>query len=57
MDPPRVIVPETSKRPVRLHDTLKDVEEHAATSGNFREIKQSHRFLSYVALMRHIIDS
>ena len=34
-----------------------DVEGHEAPCGSFQERKRPQRFLSYVALMSHIIDS
>jgi hypothetical protein len=47
----------TRKRPSWLRDTLQDAEGHATPSGTFRERKRPQRFLSYMALMSHIIDS
>jgi hypothetical protein len=47
----------TRKRPAWLRNTLQEVEGHAAPKGSFRERKSPHKFSSYVALMRNIIDS
>ena len=40
-----------------LCDTLQDVERNASVSGTFRESKRPQIFLSYMALMSHIIHS
>ena len=44
------------KRPIWEKQTLQDVEGHEAPCATFRESKRPQRFLSYVALMSHIID-
>jgi hypothetical protein len=56
MDLPRDIAV-TRKRPAWIHDTLHDVERHAALSDTFRERKRPLRFSSYMASISHIIDS
>ena len=45
------------KRPAWLRDTLQDAKGHATPNGTFKERKKTQRFLSYMALMSHIIDS
>ena len=45
------------RRPTWLRDTLQEVEKHAAPHGFFTESRKPQRFLSYFALMSHIIDS
>ena len=45
------------KRPRWAQQTLQDVEGHKAPHGIHQESKIPQRFLSYVALMSHIIDS
>jgi hypothetical protein len=56
VDPPKEVTV-TKKRPRWLWNTLQEVEGHAAPRGSFRESKRPHKFSSYVALMRKIIDS
>ena len=45
------------KRPRWAQQTLQDAEGHKAPHGTFRESKRPQRFLRYVALMSHIIDT
>jgi hypothetical protein len=54
MDLPRDVAV-TRRRPTWLCDTLQDAVRHASPHDTFRERKQPHRFLSYMALMSHIM--
>lgn len=56
LDMPRDVVM-TRKRPICLHDTLKDAEGHSTPRGTIKDKKQPQRFSSYMAFMSHIIDS
>ena len=43
-------------RPAWLRDNLQDAKRHAVPKGTVRESKRPQRFLSYMALISHIID-
>jgi hypothetical protein len=47
----------TRKRPNWIQNTLQEDEGHASPKRSFRERKRPHKFSSYMAQMRNIIDS
>jgi hypothetical protein len=56
IDPPKEAIV-SWKIPDWIWITLQEVEGDATPKGSFIEIKRPHKFSSYVALMRKIIDS
>ena len=54
-DGPRDVVV-VKRRLTQLRDTLQEAKKHATPSCSFKERRRPHRFLSYMALMSHIID-
>lgn len=44
------------RRPTWLRGTLQEAERHVAHRGSFKESRRPQRFLSYLALMSHVID-